>query len=101
MCSSALAPTYSRSVSSWENHFFTVRPWFFAARSSIVAAAGFREWLLLDSPLLRSLHPIQYLLLVVSFTGLVFSNRRLHEILVVLSFALVVTVSYLNFVIGQ
>ena len=96
ICSSALAPTYSRSVSSWEEHFFTVRPWFFAARSFIVVASGFRAWLLLDSAPLQSLHPIQYLILVASVMGLVSSNRRLHRILAVVTFACTFGLSYVR-----
>src|SRR5262245_7412069 len=95
-CSSALAPTYSRSVPSWEEHFFTVRPWFFAARSLIVAAAGFREWLLLGSNPLQSMHPVQYFLFVASLTGLASSNRQLHRILVIVTFACVVAVSFVR-----
>jgi hypothetical protein len=90
VCSSALAPTYSRNVSSWEEHFFTVRPWFFAAQSLLRVAVGIRAWLLLDVTPLQSLYPLSGPLLAACLMGLLSSNRRLHAVLAVVTFIAVV-----------
>jgi len=87
LCSSALVPVYSRSVSSWDEHFFAVRPWFFAARTLILLASGFREWLVLGS---APLNRIQYVMLAASVLGLVSANRRVHEIVAPVMFACVI-----------
>jgi hypothetical protein len=79
LASSALVPSYATSVPSWEDHFFTVRRWYFAARSLLVVFAGLRSWLFLDA----APSPLSGLILVACVAGLISSNRWLHAILVV------------------
>jgi hypothetical protein len=76
MSSSALVPSYATSVSSWDEHFFKVRRWYFAARSLLVVFAGLRSWLLLDA----APSPLSGLILVACVAGLVSTNRWLHAI---------------------
>jgi hypothetical protein len=78
MCSSALVPTYAQNVSSWDQHFYTVRRWYFASRALIVVFASLRTWLLLDT----TPPPISGLILVACVAGFVSSNRSLHAVLV-------------------
>jgi hypothetical protein len=90
MCSSALVPTYAKSVSSWDQHFFTVRRWHFATRVLILVFASLRAWFLLDS----APSPISGLILVACIAGFVSSNRSLHAILVVVVSLGMLGVSY-------
>lgn len=78
MSSSALVPTYAQNVSSWDQHFYTVRRWYFATRALIVVFASLRTWLLLDT----TPPPISGLILVACVAGFVSSNRSLHAVLV-------------------
>ena len=70
-------------LSYWEEHFYKVRRWFFAARSLFIMVAGFRTWLLRDKPALESPTPVSFPLLILSMVGLAFSNRRVRSLLVV------------------
>jgi len=85
ICSSTLVPSYAQSVASWEEHFYKVRRWFFAARSLFIVVAGYRTWLLLDKPVLESPTPVSFPLLILSMLGLTFANRRVHRLLAVVS----------------
>jgi hypothetical protein len=73
-------------VTSWEEHFFKVRRWFFAARSLFIIGAGFRTSLLLDKSILESPTPISIHLLILCITGFLFPSRRLHGILAAVSY---------------
>ena len=90
MCSSALVPTYAKSVSSWDQHFFTVRRWHFATRILIVVLASLRAWVLLD----QIPSPVSGAILVACIVGFVSSNRSLHAILVVVASVCMLGVAY-------
>jgi hypothetical protein len=96
MSSSALVPSYARSVSSWDEHFFAVRRWYFAARSLLVVFAGLRSWLLLDT----APPPFSGLILVACVTGFVFSHRWLHVVLVVATSVGMFGVAYARLKVG-
>ena len=90
MCSSALVPTYAQNVSSWDQHYYTVRRWYFATRGLIVVFASLRTWLLLDT----APPPTSGLILVACVAGFVSSNRTLHAILVVVTSVGMLGVAY-------
>ena len=96
MSSSALVPSYATSVSSWDDHFFKVRRWYFAARSLLVVFAGLRSWLLLDS----TPPPLSGLILVACVAGFVSSNRWLHAVLVVITSVAMSGVAYTRIKVG-
>jgi hypothetical protein len=101
VCSSTLVPSYSPTVSSWEEHFFKVRRWFFALRSLFILAAGFRSWLLLDKPVLESPTSVSVPLLLLCVAGFIIPDRRFQGGLAVVVFALLILgVSYLRFEAG-
>jgi hypothetical protein len=93
MCSSALVPTHAQNVSSWDQHFYTVRRWYFATRSLIVVFAGLLRWLLLD----MAPTPISGLILVACVAGFGSSNRSLHAILVVVTSVGVLGLAFIRF----
>jgi hypothetical protein len=90
VCSSALVPSDTSIVSSWESHFFQVRRWFFAVRSLFIVAAGFRSWFLLDRPLLETPNAFSIPLLIACASGAVVAHRRFHEVLAVGTAALLI-----------
>ena len=96
MASSALVPSYATSVPSWDDHFFKVRRWYFAARSLLVVFASFRSWLLLDT----APPPFSGLILVACVAGLVSSNRWLHAMLVVITSVGMAGVAYTRLKVG-
>ncbi len=101
VCSSALVPSYASSVTSWEEHFFEVRRWFFAVRGLFIVAAGFRSWQLLDKPLLESPTAVSIPILLVCLAGSILTNRRIHGVLAVAAMVLVLTgVSYFRLEAG-
>jgi hypothetical protein len=88
-------------MTSWEEHFFKVRRWFFAARSPFIIGAGFRTSLLLDKSILESPTPISIPLLILCTTGFLFPSRRLHGILAAVTMGLIVMgVSYSRLAAG-
>jgi len=89
VCSSTLVPTYAPSVTSWDEHFFQVRRWFFALRSLFVLAAGFRTWLLLDKPVLQSPTAVSVPILLLCVAGFIISERRFHGVLAVVLLGLI------------
>lgn len=93
VCSSALVPSYSQDVTSWEEHFFRVRRWFFPLRSIFLVAAGFRSWLLLDKPVLESPSAVSLPIFIVCVAGFISPSRRLHGALAVVAMVLLVGVS--------
>jgi len=90
VCTSTLVPTYASTVASWEAHFFEVRRWFLAARSLLMISAGFRTWLLLDTPVLESPTPVSGLILLLCIAGILIPDRRFQGALSVVLLALVV-----------
>jgi hypothetical protein len=93
LCSSALVPSYAPTVTSWEEHFFRVRRWFFAVRTLFLVAAGFRSWLLLDKPVLESPSPVSGAMFVVCVAGLILPGRRVHGALAIVGILLLIGVS--------
>jgi hypothetical protein len=100
VCSSALVPSYSQSVTSWEEHFFGVRRWFFSVRSLFIVTAGFRSWLLLDKPLLESPNAFSGPILIICVAGIVFPSRRLHGALALVAMVLLIGVSVVRLEAG-
>jgi hypothetical protein len=90
VCSSALVPSNASSVTSWEEHFFRVRGWFFAVRSLFIVAAGYRSWLLLDKSVLESPNAVSIPLFGVCIAGALIANRRAHGVLAVAAMVLLV-----------
>jgi hypothetical protein len=102
VCSSTLVPSYTSSVTSWEDHFFAVRRWFFATRGLFIVLAGYRTWLLLDKPPLMSPTPVSIPLLVLCIAGFVSPNRRLQGVSAVVGLAfLALGVSYFRLEAGS
>ena len=83
VCSSALVPTYARSLTSWDEHFFKVRRWFFALRSLFILTAGFRTWLLLDKPILQSPTSVSLPILLLCIAGFLLPGRRVQGFLAI------------------
>jgi hypothetical protein len=90
VCSSTLVPSNSSSVTSWGEHFFEVRRWFFAARGLFVLTAGFRSWLLLDKPVLESPTAVSIPIFLLCVAGFAIPDRRIHGVLAVVALAFVV-----------
>ncbi len=87
---SALVSNMSSSDESWETHFYSVRRWFFAARSLFLIAAGFRTWLLLDKNLLESPTPVSVPILALCVVGFIFSGSRTQGVVAVATMVLLV-----------
>ena len=100
ICSSTLVPNNASSVTSWKEHFFRVRRWFFAVRSLFIVAAGFRSWFLLDKPLLETPSRASLPLLILCVAGLIFPNERLHQALAGVALALLFVISILRLEAG-
>lgn len=80
VCSSALVPSYASRVASWEEYFYEVRRWFFAARALLVVGAGLRNWYLLDKAPLGSPTPFSGFVMIAAIIGFFSSNRRIHGV---------------------
>jgi hypothetical protein len=101
VCSSTLVPSYSPTVSSWGEHFFKVRRWFFALRILFLLTAGFRSWLLLDKPVLESPTAVSVPMLLLFVSGFIIPDRRFQAGLAVVVFALLMLgVTYLRLEAG-
>ena len=90
VCTSALVPNSSSSISSWEEHFFKVRRWFFAARILLLLVAGARTWLLLGKPVLASPTPASPLMLALLIASFLIPSPRAQGFLAVAALALFV-----------
>lgn len=100
VCSSTLVPNNASSVTSWKEHFFHVRRWFFAARSFFVVATGYRSWLLLDKPLLETPSPVSIPMLILCMAGLVVPNERMHRALAAIALIFLVAISVVRLEAG-
>ena len=102
VCTSALLPNSSSSVTSWEEHFFNVRHWFFAARILLILCAGARTFLLLHKPLLESPTPASPLMLALCIAGFFIPNRHAQGLVGVAALAvLVFGVAYSRLILGS
>ena len=84
VCSNALVLPRQGDVTSWEQHFFSVRKWFFAARGLIGVVSGLRSWFLLGIPLLDPWRLPSLLMLMLCVVGFLSTSRRVHGVLVVI-----------------
>ncbi len=85
VCSNALVLSQRGNGTSWEQHFFSVRKWFFVARGLIGMVSTLRSWLLLDIPILDPGRLPSLLMLIVCVVGVLSASRRVHGALVLIS----------------
>ena len=76
--STALVTTSPSAVSSWRDHFFAIRVWFFAINIFLILHALLTSALLFGLPLLDPSRLPLALVLVVNVLGLVSKRERLH-----------------------
>ena len=93
VCSSTLVPNNASNVTSWKEHFFQVRGWFFAARSLFIVTAGFRSWFLLDKPVLETPSRASIPMLILCIAGLLVPGERFHRVLAGAAMALLLAIS--------
>ncbi len=84
VCSNTLVLPRHGNVTSWEQHFFSVRKWFFAARGLIGVVSGLRSWLLLGIPILDPARFPALLMLIVCVVGVLSTSRQVHGALVLI-----------------
>ena len=85
VCSNALVPSQRSEGTSWEQHFFSVRRWFFVVRGLIAAVVTLRSWLLLGVPIQDPTRLPALLMLTVCVVGVLSASRRVHGALVLIS----------------
>lgn len=78
----ALVTTSPKDIGSWEDHFFTIRRWFFAGNIAICAILLLGR-ILNPVPLLPSVTIGLIVLAVIGITGMAVENRRMHLGLVI------------------
>ena len=86
VCSNALVLSQGSDQPSWEQHFFSVRRWFFVVLGLISAIAMLRNRILLGLPI--ALPPL--LLVGVCVVGALSTNKRVHAALALTGFAILV-----------
>ena len=84
VCSTALVPTQRSNGTSWEEHFFAVRKWFFVVRGLTAVVTPLRSWLLLGTPILDRLWLPSLLMFIVCVVGVLSASRRVHGALVLI-----------------
>ena len=83
---------------SWEEHFFSVRRWFFVIWGALAVVATVRNWLILETPLLVLGRIPILMTLIICIAGFHFTDRRIHGALVLVSLISVsVAITYLWF----
>ena len=97
VCSNTLVVPEQGNETSWEQHFFSVRKWFFVARGLIGVVSTLRAGLLLDAPILDWARLPTLLMLVVCVVGVLSTSRRVHGALVLVGMILLVRIGYLWF----
>ena len=82
VCSNALVLSHRSDGASREQHFFSVRRWFFVVRGLIAVVATLRSWLLLGTPILDPARLPALLMFIVCVVGVLSASRRVHGALV-------------------
>ncbi len=98
VCSNTLVLSHRSDGASWEQHFFSVRKWFFVVRGLISVVATLRSWLLLGIPILDPARLVALLVLIVCVVGILSASRRVHGALALIgSIGIVLGTVYLWF----
>ena len=84
VCSNTLVAPRHGNATSWEQHFFSVRKWFFVARGLIGVVSALRSWLLLGIPMLDLWRLPSLLMLILCVVGFTSTSRRVHGVIVVI-----------------
>ena len=84
VCSNTLVASRHGDMTSWEQHFFSVRKWFFVARGLIGVVSALRSWLLLGIPMLDLWRLPSLLMLILCAVGFTSTSRRVHGVIVVI-----------------
>lgn len=85
VCTYALVFRRHSDETSWEQHFFSVRKWFFMVRGLIVVVSTLVFSLFLSIPILDPAQLPGLLMLFVCVVGVLYASRRVHGPLVLIS----------------
>ena len=98
VCSNTLVLGVRGPDASWEQHFFSVRKWFFVMWGAMAVVATLRNWLVLSTPVLAPGRLPMLVVMIVCGVGLYSTDRRVHGALVIVSlFTVSVATAYLWF----
>jgi hypothetical protein len=93
----ALISATPAAVSSWEEHFEKVRPWFFVFYALFIAASAVRETVLLGRPVTGVASLVDGISIANASVGALLSNRRVQVLVLALEIALAIFVSAQRF----
>jgi hypothetical protein len=79
--STALVTTSPGDVSSWREHFFEIRSWFFAINLFLILHTLVSSWLLLGVPVMHPSRLPFVLMLILNVLGATSDNPRLHAVI--------------------
>ena len=79
VCSNTLVLGVRGPDASWEQHFFSVRKWFFVMWGAMAVVATLRNWLVLSTPLLTPGRLPMLVVFIVCGVGLYSTDRRVPE----------------------
>jgi hypothetical protein len=97
VASDALVTHSPAEVESWEDHFISIRRWFFGAYALLIGAAALRRWVLLDGSFFAPDDLFAYAYLSV---GASTPNRRVQAVVIVLEVIDISWVIWLRFLPG-
>jgi hypothetical protein len=89
------------TVSSWEEHFEKVRPWFFAFYALFIAASAVRETVLLGRPMTGIASVVDGISIANASVGALLSNRRTQVVVLAVEVALAIFVSAQRFYVTR
>jgi hypothetical protein len=81
--STALVTTNPSAVSSWREHFYSIRVWFFGINLLLVSHVILTSLLLLDAPPFAASNPLLALVAIASIAGIVSERPRVQAAIAV------------------
>ena len=94
----ALVPESPMNVHSWENHFFFARRRFFLPLAAFFVTISTASYVLLDVPWTNPARPVQGIACALAVVGALSPSRRLHRILPLVFWLMMVGISATLFV---
>jgi hypothetical protein len=82
----ALVTTTPSEISTWRDHFYAIRRWFFAMNLLLVGYALFSSAIFLSAPLLDLSRAPMAVLFLLNVLGVLSASPRLHGVLAVIAF---------------